>query len=295
MKWAIIGIVLVVVLGGVGYGIYRWTDLPEQGQEWMDEQDLKNFPTQARRELDDMRKDLEEKKVIKRDLEKDIIAREGRDSWDDATLKSETKGLATVVWYEREVKRFESGIESLVTQVKEERAEIEAAGTVDADTGKIPADHKYTVTNPSGKTVKLTEAEARKQTDAAALEIKKITRKIELQKRVISKKKDYVTKLDTLIEKMDQKITEMEAFIEEMEVEIELLELEQDIAEVNEAINGGSSDNKFGKAINKFRTKQKEFLAEQELAEKDAPDDNSFFSDDSTDTKEDGASASYWN
>ncbi|MCA8920028.1 MAG: hypothetical protein KDB68_06240 [Planctomycetes bacterium] len=295
MKWAIIGLLGLVVLGGVGYGVYRWTDLPEQGQEWMDEQDLKNFPTQARRELADMRKDLEEKKEVKRDLEKDIIAREGREDWDEATLKSETKGLATVVWYEREVKRFETGIESLVTQVKEERAELEATGTVDAETGKIPADHEYTVTNPSGKTVKLTEAQARKQTDAAAKEINKIKRKIELQKRVISKKKDYVTKLDTLIVKMGEKIDEMEVFIEEMEVEIELLELEENIAEVNEAINGGGSDNKFGKAINKFRTKQKEFLAEQELAEKDAPDENSFFSDDSTDTKEDGASASYWN
>ena len=294
MKWAIIGIVAVVVLGATGYGVYRWTDVPEQAQEWMDEQDLKNFPTQARRELDNMRKDLEEKKEVKRNLEKDIIAREGRDDWDEATLKSETNGLATVVWYERQKKKYEDGIVSIVNQVKEERQQLIDAGTVDADTGKIPADHKFTLTRADGSEVKYTEAEARAQTDTAALKIKQFDGKIALQNRVITKKKQYVEKLDTLIKKMDTKITEMEVFIQEMEVEIELLELEQDIAEVNAAINGEDNGNKFGNAISKFRQKQKEFLAEQELTESEAPKTDDFFAEDNT-TDEAGASASYWN
>lgn len=293
MKWAIIGIVAVVVLGAVGYGVYRWTDVPEQAQEWMDEQDLKNFPTQARRELDKMRKDLEEKKEVKRDLEKDIIAREGREDWDEATLKSETNGLATVVWYEREKKRYEDGILSLVKQVKEEKQQLIDAGTVDADTGKVPADHKFTLTKSNGETASLTEEEARAQTDIAAAKIKGFDGKIALQKRVIDKKKQYVEKLDTLIKKMDTKITEMEVFIQEMEVEIELLELEQDIAEVNAAIAGEDNGNKFGSAISKFRQKQKEFLAEQELAESEAPKTDDFFSEEPS-TKATGASASYW-
>lgn len=294
MKWAIIGLLGLVVLGGVGYGVYRWTDLPEQGQEWMDEQDLKNFPTQARRELDDMRKDLEEKKTVKRDLEKDIIAREGREDWDDATLKSETKGLATQLWYERQAAKYDKAIQDIVTQVKVEQEKLVAAGTVDADSGKVPADHEYSITASNGKELKWTMARAKQETDKMALESKKFQRKADLQKRVVSKKKEYVTKLDSLIGKMEVKIDEMQAFIEEMEVEIELLELEENIAEVNEAINGGGSDNKFGKAINKFREKQKEFLAEQELSEKEAPKDDSYFSE-TDDSKEDGASASYWN
>ncbi|MBZ0137477.1 MAG: hypothetical protein K8I27_14010 [Planctomycetes bacterium] len=294
MKWAIIGIVGLVVLGGIGYGVYRWTDVPEQAQEWMDEQDLKNFPTQARRELDTMRKDLEEKKEVKRNLQKDIIAREGRDDWDESTLKSETNGLSTVMWYEREVKKYENAIGDIVSQVKQEEEALIAAGTVDAETGKIPNDHTYTVASANGKELKWTKARAKQETDKLALEVKKVTRKIELQNRVIDKKKQYVTKLDTLITKMDEKITEMEAFVEEMEVEIQLLELEQDIAEVNAAISGDDSSNKFGTAINKFRAKQKEFLAEQELAESEAPKDDSYFSETDT-TKEAGASDSYWN
>jgi len=294
MKWAIIGIVGLVVLGSIGYGVYRWTDVPEQAQEWMDEQDLKNFPTQARRELDTMRKDLEEKKQVKRDLEKDIIAREGRDDWDEGTLKSETNGLATIVWYERQIKKYENAIADIVTQVKEEEQVLIDNGTVDADTGKIPADHQYTITGASGNSLSWTKARAKQETDKIALEVKKINRKVELQTRVIEKKKQYVTKLDSLITKMDGKIDEMEVFIEEMVVEIELLELEEDIAEVNAAIAGEENGNKFGSAISKFREKQKEFLAEQELSEQEAPKDDSYFSESDT-TSESGASDSYWN
>ena len=44
MKTAIIAIVVLALLGGVGYGVYRWTDAPERAEAWMKEQDLKNFP-----------------------------------------------------------------------------------------------------------------------------------------------------------------------------------------------------------------------------------------------------------
>jgi hypothetical protein len=293
MKWAVIGIIALVVLGAAGYGIYRWTSVPEQAKEWMDEQDLKNFPTQARRELDTMRKDLEDKKKVKRDLEKDIIAREGRDDWDETALKAETNGMATLIWYDRQVNKYEKAIKDVVTQVKEQEEKLVAAGTVDAETGKIPADHEFAITSANGKELKWTRSRAIQETDKMALEVKKFQRKADLQKRVVSKKKEYVTKLDSLITKMEGKIDEMQAFIEEMEVEIELLELEKDIADVNAAISGQDNGNRFGAAINKFRTKQKEFLAEQELAEKEAPKDDSYFSE-TDDNKEDGASAGYW-
>ena len=45
MKWAIIGIVALVVLGGVGYAVYTLTNAPEQAQEWWDEKKLDNFET----------------------------------------------------------------------------------------------------------------------------------------------------------------------------------------------------------------------------------------------------------
>jgi hypothetical protein len=294
MKWAIIAIVALIVLGGIGYGIYRWTDMPEQAQEWMDEQDLKNFPTQARREVKEMREDLEQKKEVKSDLQKDIIAREGREEWDESTLKSETKGLATVVWYNRQIEKYDNAIKDVVTQVKEQEEQLKAAGTVDADSGTIPADHEYTIISANGKELKWTKARAKTETDKMAVQKSKFERKRELQTRVIDKKKEYVKKLDSLIVKMEQKIDEMEVFIEEMEVELELLELEEDIAEVNAAINGEDNGNKFGKAISKFQQKKKELLAEQELAETEAPKDDSYFSE-TDETEESGASAGYWN
>lgn len=293
MKWAIIGIVAIVVLSGVGYAVYRWTDAPERAQAWMDEQDLKNFPTQARRELADMKKNLEEQKQRKRELEKDVIVREGREDWDDAVLKAEKNGLASVLHYQREIAKREKGIKDIVGQVKAEEERLIAAGTVDADSGRLPADHEYTISRPNGTSVKYTKARAIQETDKAALDIRQFQAKIDLQNRVITKKKEAATKLGELIVRMEEKIGEMEVFIQEMEVEMEILKLEQDIQSINDAINGKDSNNKFGTAIAKFRAKQADFLADKELAAKDAPIDDSYFSDDKT-TKTDGASASYW-
>jgi hypothetical protein len=293
MKWAIIGIVALVVLGGVGYGVYRWTDAPERAQAWMDEQDLKNFPTQARRELEAMKKDLEERKQLKRDLEKDIIVREGREDWDEAVLKAEKNGLASVLYYKREVTKREKGIADIVNQVKDQEKRLIDNGTVDADTGKVPASHLFSISRPNGTTVEYTKERARQETDKAALDIRLFEGKIEMQNRVISKKKEYVVKLDDLIVKMESKISEMEVFIQEMEVEMELLKLEEDIASINAAINGEENSNKFGAAIAKFRAKQADFLADKELSAKDAPADDGYFADDKP-SKAEGASASYW-
>ncbi|MBK9973268.1 MAG: hypothetical protein IPP14_00575 [Planctomycetes bacterium] len=291
MKWAVIGLVALVVLGGVGYGVYRWTDAPEKAQEWMDEQDLKNFPTQARRELKEMQADLEKRKELKKDLQKDVIAREGRDTWDTDTLKQEKNGLATALWYGKVIERNETGIKDIVGQVKKERANLVAAGTVDTATGKVPADHEYTISSANGKTLKWTEARAKEETDKLAKEIETAKRKKELQERVITAKKNYVVKLDELTDKLGKKIEEMEAFISEMEVELELLKIEEDIAEINKSMNGEGS-NKFGKAIANFRNKKKDFLAEQELADKAKPADDSYFSDSKTPAA--STSASYW-
>ena len=291
MKWAVIGLVALVVLGGVGYGVYRWTDAPEKAQEWMDEQDLKNFHTQARRELKEMQADLEKRKELKKDLQKDVIAREGRDTWDTDTLKQEKNGLATALWYGKVIERNETGIKDIVSQVKKERANLVAAGTVDTATGKVPADHEYTISSANGKSLKWTEARAKEETDKLAKEIETAKRKKELQERVITAKKNYVVKLDELTDKLGKKIEEMEAFISEMEVELELLKIEEDIAEINKSMNGEGS-NKFGKAIANFRNKKKDFLAEQELADKAKPADDSYFSDSKTPAA--STSASYW-
>ncbi|MHC4841532.1 MAG: hypothetical protein ACYTDT_11380, partial [Planctomycetota bacterium] len=198
MKW-IIGLVVVALLGGIGYGVYRWTDLPEQGKEWMDEQDLKNFPTQAQRELDDMKEDLEERKVIKEELDRDVAIREGMKGHEDVVKNN----LKSVAGYEADKKELENAIKDIVGQVKTQTERLEAAGTVDANTGKIPVDHKYTLTSAGGNKLEWTLATAKKNTDKWALEVKKIDRKIALQNRVITKKKEVSEKLEKLISTME--------------------------------------------------------------------------------------------
>jgi len=292
MKWAVIGLVALVVLGGIGYGVYRWTDVPEQAQEWMDEQDLKNFPTQARRELKDMQKDLEDRKKMRNALVDDVTKREGRESWDEATLAQEEKGLATILYYKGAIDKKEKAIKDIVGQVKTEREALVAAGTVDTATGKVPVGHEFTVSAPDGRSLKWTEARARQETDKLAKEVSTAKRKLAAQEKIITAKKAFVVKLDELTEQLGKKIEEMNVFIEEMEVELELLKIEQDIAEINKAMNG-EGDNKFGKAIAKFRSKKKDFLAEKERLETEAPKDDSYFSEGKTDTG--SASDSYWN
>lgn len=287
MKWAILGILAVVVLGAVGYGVYRWTDVPEQAQEWMDEQDLKNFPTQARREVKDLKDSLAKYEETKRNLEKDIIKREGRDEWAAADKEG------TIIGFDADIQKYEKAIKDIVAQVKSEREDLIAAGTVDSETGKIPASHEYTITNASGKSIKWTEERARQETDSMVADIEKIKRKKERQQRIVDAKKSYVTKLDDAVERLGQKIEEMEEFIEDMEAELELLQIEEDIAAINAAISGEDDSNAFGAAVKKFRDKKKEFLAEQELAERDEPKDDGYFSENENTSS--GSSASYWN
>lgn len=286
----VIGLVVVALLGGIGYGVYRWTDAPEQLEEWMSEQDLKNFPTQAKRELKSMREDLDKRKTTKKELDRDVMIREGMDGHEDVVKNN----LKTVKAYETEKEKFGKAITDIVTQVKKQKENLVAAGTVDAATGEIPVDHKYSITSTSGKTLDWTWATAKKNTDEMALKIKTIDRKVALQNRIISKKKEASKKLGELIVKMEYKIEEMDAFIQEMEVEMEILDLEKDIAEINDSINGDGDTSKFGDAIRKFKLKQAEFAADQKLTSSAEPSEGDYFDESDTPT-EAGASDSYWN
>jgi hypothetical protein len=288
MKWIIGFVLAAIVLGAAGYAVYRWTDVPEQAEAWMNEQDLKNFPTQARREVADMKAGLDKYKQTKKELQTDIIKREGVEDWSASDLKD------TLIGYDRESKRFDEGIREIVKQVRAEQQRIRAEGVVINENGEIPGDYKYTVVRPDGTEVKLSEADARADTDRAAIELQRIQRKRERQQRIVEAKKQYVTKLDDAVTRLEAKIGEMDEFIEDMETELELLKIEEDIAAINASLAGENDSNQFGKTIRLFRDKKKEFLAEQELASREAPaTDDSYFKE-SDDTSK-ASSASYWN
>lgn len=286
MKWAIIGIIGLVVLGGVGFAVYRWTDLPERTEEWMNEQDLKNFPTLAKREVKEMRENLAGYEKSKKELQTDIIKREGRDTW------SAQDNEGTILGFTAQMGELDDAIKAIVTQVKDQQAQLVAAGTVDSATGKVPESHEYVITNKSGKEFKWTLAKAREMTDKYAEDRAKVERKRERQQRIVDAKKAYVTKLDDAVSRLAKKIEEMEEYIEDMETEMELLKIEEDIASINASLSGENDDNRFGAAIRKFRDKKKEFLAEQELATTSAPKDDDFLG--SSDDTPKGSSASYW-
>jgi hypothetical protein len=291
----LVGLVVgAVVLGAIGYGIYRWTDVPEQVQGWMDEQDLKAFPTQARRQLNDMRQELEGYRTTRGELRERIIAREGRPDWGDDVLKREVRGLATAVWYERMVDRRENAIRDIVTQVQAQRQEALDSGLIDADTGALPASHEYSVTVPSGAVRTWTMQRAREETDKIASDLAEDKRKLEMQQRLIARKTENLEKLDSLIGLMEDKVKEMERFIDDMEIEMQMLEIEQSIHDINSAI-AGDGDNRFGSAIAKFRERQREFLAQREaLNEQQVSEvDDGYFST-ATPTPGAGTSASYW-
>ena len=294
MKWIAIGLLAVVVLGAGGYAVYRWTDMPERAQGWMDEQDLKNFPTQAKRELDSRKKELEEWKGKKKAVEVDIIKREGREDWSDENLKAEINGLACIVWYEKQTKKYEAAINDIVSQVKkQQKAEVDRSGGAIAKVEDIDPKFEYVITVANGKESKWTLAKAQAETDKLAKDKATFERKQKLQSGIVNKKKEYSKKMGDLVLTLEKKIEEMEIFIEEMTAELETLQLEKDIEEINKSINGQGGDSKFGKSIAKFREKQKEFLAEKELAASTKPADDGYFSESET-PKEAGASTSYW-
>jgi len=294
MKWIAIGLLAVVVLGVGGYAVYRWTDMPERAQGWMDEQDLKNFPTQAKRELDSRKKELEEWKGKKKAVEVDIIKREGREDWSDENLKAEINGLACVVWYEKQTKKYEAAINDIVSQVKkQQKAEVDNSGGAIAKVDDIDPKFEYVITVANGKEAKWTLAKAQAETDKLAKDKATFERKQKLQAGIVSKKKEYSKKMGDLVQTLEKKIEEMEIFIEEMTAELETLQLEKDIEEINKSINGQGGESRFGKSIAKFREKQKEFLAEKELAASTKPADDGYFSESET-PKEAGASTSYW-
>lgn len=294
MKWIAIGLLAVVVLGAGGYAVYRWTDMPERAQGWMDEQDLKNFPTQAKRELDSRKKELEEWKGKKKAVDVDVIAREGRADWDDATLKAEKNGLACIAWYEKQNKKYEAAINDIVSQVKkQQKAEVDRSGGAIAKVEDIDPKFEYSITVANGTESKWTLAKAQAETDKLAKDKATFERKMKLQQGIVSKKKEYSAKMGELVTTLEKKIEEMEIFIEEMTAALETLQLEKDIDEINKSINGQGGESKFGKSIANFRQKQKEFAAEKELAASTKPADDGYFSE-SDAPKEAGASTSYW-
>ena len=111
MKWALIGIVALAVIGGGGYAIYKLTDAPEQAQEWWDEKKLDNFETLANRELDDFEKKIAEHKQIQKKMKVDRVLWAGHAELGDANFKEQKDtGFWTLYGYEHEIEHRPAGV-----------------------------------------------------------------------------------------------------------------------------------------------------------------------------------------
>lgn len=313
-----IGIVLalVLVLGVVGFIAVKtgwFATAKEAGEEWMDEQQLKNFPALARQELKGMESKLEETRVARKKLNTKINMLRGTDNMPEETLIDESNGYATIKGYEILVTRKsdyvsarEKAIKSIVAEVKKGQDDYIKAGGAVSESGAIPENVKYTVTRPNGTTTQYTMAEARKVTDDLAKEIGTAKKELERYKKrqdkltsIVKNMESTGAKLDKAIETQAEKINDMKIFIQDMEAELKLLEIEKDIAAINAAIEGKESDSDFGKLIGKFKKAQKEFYAGQadtESAAKEAekgPSASDFMGADSG-SSNGGAADDYW-
>ena len=127
-KWIGIIVGLALVFGVVGVVAVKsgwWATAKEQGDAWMDEQQLKNFPALARQELKAMEGKLEEAKTTRKKLQDKINFHKGTDNMPEDVLTDESGGYATVRGYEILAKKKneyidarKQAISSIVSEVK---------------------------------------------------------------------------------------------------------------------------------------------------------------------------------
>jgi len=315
-KWIGIIVGLAIVLGVVGVVAVKtgwWATAKEEGEAWMDEQQLKNFPALARQELKAMEGKLEEAKATRKKLNDKINFHKGTDNMPEEVLTDESGGYATVKGYEILSKKKteyidarKKAISSIVSAVKKQQQDIVAAsGGAIAKVEDIDAKQVYTVTKPNGDKAEYTLADARKVTDdlakqvtAAEKDLEKYNKRKERLGSIVAKMEQTGAKLDKTIEAQTEKIKDMKIFIDDMEAELKLLEIEKDIAAINAAINGEESSSEFGKIIGKYKKAQKEFYASQGEVESTSkevkgPSADDFMGTDSGSTSG-GSSDSYW-
>lgn len=285
MKWIAIGLIGLVLIGGLGFVAVKtgwFATAKEEGEAWMDEQQLKNFPALARQELKAMEERLATSKKQQREISNKINYYNGTDNMSEASLIDESNGYATVKGYDILKKKAEDTISKNDAAAKKLAGEIKAgqdayikANPTITETGAIPADVKYEVTKGSGEKMSITYSDAKKAIGEMVKNIDKAKKeKDRFEKRqarlteLVGKLKTTSGSLEKAVEVQAEKIDDMKVLITDMEAELKLLEIEKDIAAINAAIDGKESDSNFGKLIAKFKDNKRKWEAEQSTVEK---------------------------
>jgi len=288
-KWIGIIVGLALVLGVVGFVAVKtgwFATAKEDVNAWMDEEQLKNFPAVAREEIRKMEDNLKESQKNRSKLRVDIGMLEGTESMSEKDLIDERDGFATVKGYEILKKQKQEYIDArdkackdTVAAIKQQQTQYLKDNPTITETGGIPADVEYVITQANGNTVKMTLAQAKaavakaaKEMDAAKADIAKYDDRLKRLNSVLVKMKDTLAKMDTAIASMNEKIEDMKVAAKEIEAEIKLAKIEQDLDKINAAIEGKESDSRLGNMIAKFRKSQKEATAARDIAAQEKAD-----------------------
>lgn len=269
MKWAVIGIFAVVVLGGVGFAVYKLTDAPEKAQEWWDEKKLDNFEVLANRELDDFEKKIADHKDTLKKLKVEKVTWEGHEELGEANYKEQKTGFWTLLGYQKQLAFRTKQGEALGAAYSKA---LEANGTMDSTTGDrvLAEDAVISVSLPSKDG--LTTARELKAGDILKLlgdievELIELDANAKRVETVVAEYAKSVTAWTEQIKIEEDQLKELRKEVKLVAAEIKIQKAKEDLAELNKAINGEGGNSELGKMIRKYEERKTKFKAEELVA-----------------------------
>lgn len=271
MKWAIIGIIGLVVLGGVGYAIYELTDWTERSEEWWDEKKLENFPVHAAREIEDMEGRLKKLKDTRKDLDLERIKLAGGEKFKDSNFSNADTGFMTKYGYETKIKWYTDAGNALGKAYTDAASAPDAL--IDSGTGKLDGKAKLTVSfvNPAtGRQLNnevLTASDILNMLGEIETELSTMEYELPLVEQAIAEYAATIQEVDETISAQEAALKEFRMEVKKIEAELKMIKVKEDLAEINKAINGKESNSKLGGMISQYEKKKKDFTAKQVQAE----------------------------
>lgn len=271
MKWAVIGIIAVVVLAGAGFVIYQLTDWPEQGQEWWDEKRLENFPAIAEREIQEMEGRLEKLKETRKDLDLQRLKLEGGESMKESNFSTADTGFMTKWGYEKKIVAYTEAGTALGTAYKEAAAAPGAA--INADTGELDEKAEIVVsfvnpqTNRKINNEKLTAADVLNMLAEIDESLTQYEYELPLVEEAIGSYVEIIKEVDVTIKAQEEALKEFRQEVRKIEAQLKIIKVKEDLAEINKAINGEESNSELGKLIGQYEKKKKDFAAREMQAQ----------------------------
>lgn len=271
MKWAVIGIIAIVLLGGIGFVVYQLTDWPEQGQEWWDEKRLENFPAIAEREIKEMEGRLEKLKETRKDLDLQRLKLEGGEAMKESNYSTADTGFLTKWGYEKKIAAYTEAGTALGNAYKD--AAAAPGAVVSGDTGELDGKAKVVVSfvNPlNNRKVNNEEYTAADVLNMLAEIDETLTQyeyELPLVVEAIGSYTEIIKDVDETIKAQEAALKEFRQEVKKIEAQLKIIKVKEDLNEINAAINGKESSSELGKLIGQYEKKKKDFSAREMQAQ----------------------------